>query len=335
MVGQTRPAAPLPQPIPDFGRLADPTTQTGIQFQAYDKTPLTFTSRTIYVQVPVVVTDKDGKPVAGLKKEDFHLQENGKEQNIASLEAIQSSTAPLARPVVPGNEVRNQTSSDATPRRLVIIALDMVNTPFEDQASARRALIKYLSENIEPDSLYQLVAVENNGLRILHDFTDETAPLIATLKSFGSRVPTAKGDAGFIQRAETTEMGPHASVPTGEDPVLGTPFVGPPQFRIAMAAFLASTGMQEIQFREANAASSTLSAFQQIAQRASGVPGRKSLIWITGSFPFSIDPGSASVSAGTSFEAYQHVMQLLEDELISVYPVDARGPPRAPAPGKC
>ena len=197
MVGQARQAAPLPQPIPDFGRLADPTTQTGIQFQAYDKTPLTFTSRTIYVQVPVVVTDKDGKPVADLKKEDFHLQENGKDQNIASLEAIQSSAAPLARPVVPGNEVRNQTSSDATPRRLVIIALDMVNTPFEDQVSARRALIRYLSENIEPDSLYQLVAVENNGLRVLHDFTDETAPLIATLKSFASKVPTAKSDAGF------------------------------------------------------------------------------------------------------------------------------------------
>jgi VWFA-related protein len=325
MVGQARQAAPLPQPIPDFGRLADPTTQTGIQFQAYDKMPLTFTSKTIYVQVPVVVTDKDGKPVRGLKKEDFHLQENGKEQNIASLEAIQSSTAPLARPVVPGNEVRNQTSSDATPRRLVIIALDMVNTPFEDQVSARRALINYLSDNIEPDSLYELVAVENNGLRVLHDFTDETAPLIATLKSFASKVPTAKSDSGFVQRAETTEMGPGASLPTGEDPNLGTPFVGPVEFRIAMAAFLSSTGMQDFQFREANAASSTLSAFQQIAQRASGVPGRKSLVWITGSFPFSIDPGSASVSAGTSFEAYQHVMQLLEDELISVYPVDARG----------
>ena len=216
----------MPQPIPDFGRLADPTTQTGIQFQAYDKTPLTFTSKTIYVQVPVVVTDKDGKPVAGLKKEDFHLQENGKEQNIASLEAIQSSAAPLARPVVPGNEVRNQTSSDATPRRLVIIALDMVNTPFEDQASARRALIKYLSENIEPDSLYQLVAVENNGLRILHDFTDETAPLIATLKSFGSKVTDREKrrwirTAGRNYRDGTSRQRPNRRRPRAGNPVRG------------------------------------------------------------------------------------------------------------------
>jgi hypothetical protein len=83
--------------------------------------------------------------------------------------------------------------------------------------------------------------------------------------------------------------------------------------------------MSRIQFNQANAASSTLTAMQQIAQRSSGIPGRKSLIWITGSFPFSIDPGSASVSEGTAFAIYQHTMQLLENQLISVYPVDARG----------
>ncbi len=325
LFGQQRATQPLPQPIPDFGRLADPTSQTSIQFQAYDKSPLTFTSKTIYVLVPVVVTGNDGKPVTGLKKEDFHIQENGKERAVASLEDIHTTTAPISRPAMAGNEVRNQAAPDSTPRRLVIIALDMVNTPFEDQLRARREIIRYLSENIDPDSLYQLVTVENNGLRILHDYTEETAPLIATLKKVGSTLPTVKADPGFVQRAESTDTGPNTTIPIGEDPVLGTPFLGPPEFRQAMATFLAETGMEEIRFQQANAINSTLSAFQQIAERASGVPGRKSLIWITGSFPFSIDPGSASVSEGTSFMAYQHVMQLLEDQLISVYPVDARG----------
>jgi VWFA-related protein len=326
LFGQQRSASqPLPQPIPDFGRLVDPASQTGIQFQSYDKHPLTFTSKTIYVLVPVVVTGKDGKPVTGLKKEDFHIQENGKDVAVASLEDIHTTTAPISRPAMAGNEVRNQTSPDATPRRLVIIALDMVNTPFEDQLQARHAIINYLSENIDPDGLYQLVTVENNGLRILYDYTEETAPLIATLKKVGSSLPTVKADPGFVQRAESTDTGPNTIIPVGEDPELGTPLVGPPEFRQAMATFLAETGMEKVRFDEANAINSTLTAFQQIAERASGVPGRKSLIWITGSFPFSIDPGSASVSEGTSFAAYQHVMQLLENQLISVYPVDARG----------
>jgi VWFA-related protein len=326
LFGQQRSAAPaLPQPIPDFGRLADPTSQTSIQFQSYDKSPLTFTSKAIYVLVPVVVTGNDGKPVTGLKKEDFHVQENGRERSVASLEDIRTSTAPISPPSVAGNEVRNLTSSDATPRRLVIITLDMVNTPFEDQTRARRALINYLSENIDPDSLYQLVTVENNGLRILHDYTEDTATLIATLKKVGSKPPTVKGDPGFVLRAGSTDMGPDAAVSVGEDPESGTPLLGPPELRERLARFLSVTGMEEIQSQQANAANSTLSAFQQIAERASGVPGRKSLIWITGSFPFSIDPGTASVSDGTSFTAYQNVMRLLENQLISVYPVDARG----------
>jgi VWFA-related protein len=323
--GQQHSAAPLPQPIPDFGRLVDPTSQTSIQFQSYDKNPLTFTSKTIYVLVPVVVTDKDGKPVTGLKKEDFHVQENAKDQAVSSMEEIHATAASLSRSAIPGNEVRNQTSSDATPRRLVIIALDMVNTPFEDQTRARRALISYLSENIDPDSLYQLVAVENNGLRILHDYTEQTAPLVAALKAAGNKFPTVKADAGFIERAGKTEPGPNSGVLTGEDPESGTPFLGPAELRVALETFLAASGTQELQAQQANAANSTLSAFQQIAERASGVPGRKSLVWITGSFPFSIDPASASVSDGTSFETYQHVMQLLDNQLISVYPIDARG----------
>ena len=42
------------------------------------------------------------------------------------------------------------------------------------------------------------------------------------------------------------------------------------------------------------------------------------------SFPFSIDPTSASVDSGLSFPAYQHTMQVLQDQLVSVYPVDIR-----------
>ena len=275
--------------------------------------------------VPVVVADKDGKSVMGLKKEDFRVQENGKDEAVARMGEIQATTAPLPLAATPGNEVRNQTSSDARPRRLVIVALDMVNTPFEDQTRARRSLISYLSENIDPDSLYQLVTVENNGLRILHDYTEETPPLVAALKSVGTRFPTVKADPGFVQRAGNTELGPNSGVLTGEDPLSGTPLLGPAELRQALATFLAVSELQELQAQQANAANITLSAFQQIAERASGVPGRKLLIWITGSFPFSIDPASASVSAGTSFVAYQDVMQLLENQLISVYPVDARG----------
>ena len=49
-------------------------------------------------------------------------------------------------------------------------------------------MISYLSQNIESDALYELVAIENNGLRILHDYTQDTASLIALLKALQQQI---------------------------------------------------------------------------------------------------------------------------------------------------
>lgn len=299
--------------------MTDPTDLAGVRFQPYDKTALKFKTSVTNVLVPVVVTDENGNHVTGLKKEDFYLQENGKDQKISSLEEIKAANTPLPHPSAStGSEVTNQTYADSAPHRLVIIALDLVNTPFEDQLRARQAMIRYLSESIDPDSLYQLVAIQNNGLRILHDYTQDTNTLIAALKAVRSSFPTTHNVDS--QARTSTDAGPTAVRAIPVDPDTGRPEIA------AMEEFITGQAEQAYaEMREGAAASSTLAAFQEIAERAGGIPGRKSLIWITGSFPFSIDPGSGSVSEGLSFAAYQHTMQLLQDQLISVYPVDARG----------
>lgn len=303
----------------DFSRAPDPSNQTGINFQVYDKKPLTFTSKTTYVLVPAVVTDKNGSPVSGLEMKDFVVLENGKPQKVASMEEIKTSTAPPSRPATPGNIVTNQASSDALPRRLVIIALDMVNTPFLDQTRARHSMIDYLSKNVESGSVYQLVVIENNGLRIVHDYSQDPAALIAALKTVESRFSTTNNvDTSGVLNV-TTDRGP-----TGVPAIPATIDTGTPEVS-ALTDFINATESAYAQRRSADAANSTLLAFQQIAQCASGIPGRKSLVWITASFPFSIDPASASVDSGVSFAAYQHTMNLLQNQLISVYPVDIRG----------
>lgn len=307
-------------PVPDFSRLPDLSETTGVRFQSYDKSPLTFTSKPTYVLVPVVVTNKDGKPAVGLKKEDFLVQENGKEQKVASLEEIKPSAAPLSRPATPGNEVTNQVPGDVTPRRLVIIALDVVNTPFLDQTRARRAMVSYLSQNIQSGALYQLVIIENNGLRVVHDYTQDPTTLIAALKTVHGRFSTTNSVDTEAVRDVSTDPGPTAvpAIPTTID-------TGQPEIPALIAFVTGRAESSYAQRRSADAANSTLAAFQQIAARASGLPGRKSLIWVTSSFPFSIDPGSASVNEGLSFAAYQHTMNMLQNQLISVYPVDIRG----------
>ncbi len=329
------------QVIPDFSHMPDTGASGGVRYQQFDKTPLKFTATTQQVLVPVVVTDKDGKPISGLKLEAFQLLENGKEQKIAHVEEMKSGTQTSGTAPHAPNEFTNRTADEA-PLRLVIIALDLVNTPFVDQARARWQLVRYLSQNLDPNSLYQLVAIENNGLRVLHDYTQSTNALIAELKNAESKIPTMQSvDRGALRNVATdsTDRGPTlihegAPSPSGNGDMSGRNNPDNPQgiaganvaeLGLAANATIARWESEYSSVRQADAASSTLSALQQIASRLSGVPGRKSLIWVTGGFPFSVDPRSGAIGEGVAFSAYQHVMQQLDNEMIAVYPVDARG----------
>ncbi|HYM76012.1 MAG TPA: VWA domain-containing protein [Candidatus Dormibacteraeota bacterium] len=319
-------------PIPDFSRAVDLTDHSLIQYQDYDKKLLTFTTKAQYVLVPAVVLDKDGNPVTGLKKEDFRLQENGKDQVISNVDEIIPITGPLNKtPASNANEASNELSiENRAPRRLVIIAIDMVNTPFLDQVRARQQVIRYLSDSLESDSLYQIVVIRNNGLRVLHDYTQSSTDLVATLQKVQSRfTPSDRVDTASL--ADFNSKG-SVGATTGTP---GATSVGPSgnsytiDPRVDLEAFAAGADAAAehpyAEFVAAAAAESTLTAFQQIAERVSGVPGRKSLIWITGGFPFSLDPATARFSSGVAFDIYQHVMQELNDQMIAVYPVDARG----------
>jgi VWFA-related protein len=315
----------LPQPIPDFSHIPDTKSEANITYQKYDKAPLKFSSTTEYVLVPVVVTGKDGKPVRGLKKEDFRLLENGKEQSVASAEFFQATPQPVTAEQRAANEFTNFGADAPQPRRLVVLALDMVNTPFTDQTRARHQLLGFLADHLEADALYELVAIENNGVRVLHEFTRDSSTLVEALKALRGRIPTgASVDTGAIARGETTQAGA-TSTSTQTSRILNLNGAQTPNIveieRMDLARFETEYSIHQ----QSNAANSTLTAFLQIAERVSGVPGRKSLIWITGGFPFSVDPNSGQVSEGVAAEAYQHVMQKLSNELISLYPVDARG----------
>src|SRR3954451_22411731 len=63
---------------------------------------ITIRTNTRLVLVDVVVTDKKGQPITGLKPENFTVEENGKKQKISSFVAPGSQNGPAPQPVPPG-----------------------------------------------------------------------------------------------------------------------------------------------------------------------------------------------------------------------------------------
>jgi hypothetical protein len=72
----------------------------------------------------------------------------------------------------------------------------------------------------------------------------------------------------------------------------------------------------------------TIDAMDELARYLSAIPGRKNLIWFTGSFPVTLDPDS-NQSSYRNTESYadniREASNLLGAARVAVYPVDARG----------
>lgn len=273
-----------------------------------------FRTQAILVQVPVVITDKSGNHIHGLTKDDFHIFENGKEQKLSTFEEIVATNAKLPVVAAKPGEFTNLTLSEQQPRSVTVIALDTVNTPFLDQTYGRRELVKYLANSLESGQVFALMIITSHGLKVVQGLTGDSAHLMDILKKTGGEVSALQtvGTDAQADAATGDIPGPPILISQGADPAA------------AMADFVERGDAIYAQFQQQNAIETTMNAFRGIAWALSGIPGRKSLIWATGGFPFVIGSPS-TVPGGYLSTLYERAMEALSDANISVYPVDVRG----------
>src|SRR5689334_15167 len=133
------------------------------------------------VLVDVVVSDKQGKPIAGLHPEDFELQENGKAQKISTFVPAGENLA-AAQPLPPGiYSNKPQYRSPGGP--ITVMLLDAVNTSYSDQAYARRQMLAFVQQRLKPGQRLAVFTL-TGPLNVLQDFTSDPQVLMAALQRF-------------------------------------------------------------------------------------------------------------------------------------------------------
>jgi VWFA-related protein len=300
---------PAPPPPPVTMPTVDPNSH-----HADDERTLKFKSETVLIQVPAVVTDKSGNHVHSLSKDDFTILENGKPQRITTFEEIITSNArPATAQSAPGT-FSNLVLDEQQPRAVTLIALDTINTPFLDQAYGRKELIKYLADHLESGQVLGLVVVGSKGVKVLSGLNGDPASLIAALKKASGEVSPMQA---FSAEGQVVGAGDHPSQLTGGS----TPGEDPTE---KLRQFIMNADALEGAYQQSRAIEDTMKAFLAIAWSLSGIPGRKSLIWATGGFPFPLDSPS-SVPGGSESLLYERAMEALKNAQVSVYPVDVRG----------
>ncbi|HKP84903.1 MAG TPA: VWA domain-containing protein [Blastocatellia bacterium] len=127
------------------------------------------------VQVDVVVTDKNNKPVAGLKREDFELQDNDKPQVISffsyeesklrPVEADADATRELPRVITPGEL-----------KRVIAFVVDTLHMSSESLYRTRKMLRDFIDTKMEPGDLV-LIYSTGGGSGLYQQFTADQRAL--------------------------------------------------------------------------------------------------------------------------------------------------------------
>ena len=269
----------------------------------------------------VVVLDGNNQPIHGLKAADFTVTENGRPVTPLNFEEHTAVTAAQAaealKPPDLGMNVYTNMPTAPVSSALNILLLDALNTPATNQVRVRQQMIEYI-KTLPPGERIAIFGL-GSRLYLLQDFTTDPAVLKAAINSKGGKVRPSPliGDSVSGEPVE-----PLSSIATRIMPPdrLGADVLD------SMRQFEQDTQTYQTTQR----VEYTLQFLGQLARYLAALPGRKNLIWFSGSFPIYIQPDlSLAVDPFRVMANYgddvRRTTDLLARSQVAVYPVDARG----------
>ena len=323
-----------------FNLAASPVLMSAQQAPA-DVPAMTIRANTRLVTVDVVVTDKKGQPVTGLKAENFTLEENGKRQKVSIFvpPGVMNKTAATPASLPPGvlsNHPENVGPSTGVP---TVLLLDVCNSPFKDQTYARSQMLKYVAEQGQGGHPLAVLTLTDR-VRVLQEFTSDPQVLKTAIQNLRPKEQILQS-GGPVMESHGVAFGDRG----GNAIAL--------QIQAAQQLLQGFADIQ-VGYDLQRRTEITIEAMKTLARMLGGLPGRKNVVWLTASLPFDLIPEdrnvtdaelladlpgtgrqrSVSVNAGGAYasEARQlHGQAIKEAEVelantnIAIYPVDLTG----------
>jgi VWFA-related protein len=269
------------------------------------------------VTFDLIARDSHGKPVRDLKPEDLQILEEKKvEQKVDQLEFIERPAVTLppsnATPAThnPLTVYSNQVASDELKISPTVLLMDGVNTQTANQMQGRPQMLRLLKTL--PPNTPVAVFLMGSSLKLLQGFTSDGALLHSAVEHAlaGNDIEQDPRDDPNSASNSILDL----AADTGIDISTDIQDFEKDQY----------AGTMDIRVRK------TLDALGTIGQFLSGIHGRKNLIWVSESFPISLEPdpttGTDSFAGVRDYgEQVAAVANELTDAQVAVYPVDIRG----------
>ncbi len=241
------------------------------------------------VTVDVVVTDRKGRPVPGLGRDDFTVYEDGQEMEITNFLAAESTapTEPATRAAGAGEEGQERQPPVATAEPVkvtfkdrpvhVVLYLDMVFL----RSGSMRGLVDELEELVRhgiPEGASVMLALFDGGIQVLVPFTTDVEEVARALEGTTTR-------AGHADLVASQELGILRRWSTAADPGTG----GTDQIS---ADEVAAWQEQDMDSAAADVEVLTRRSFrglQAMVDSLAAVPGRKVLVHVSDGIPLRPD----------------------------------------------
>ncbi len=311
------PASPLAAGTPGAAAAASNSPPRAEGDAKTNPPTLTFRTGTQVVALDVVVTDSKGQVVKGLQQSDFSIGEDGKPQVLRHFREYSPEQAPPPPPPraeaekLPPNIFSNYTQP-AEPGSVTVVLLDLLNTPMADQTYAQAQLIRFLKT--KPQDAQFALCTLSNKLQMIQGFTRDERILLAS--AHGKK-------ASFRNKSLLDSDAAPISMEAGQATA---------KFLPNLDFFVQAIALQQSEARVLDADRRmlvTVDAFAQLARYLSGIPGRKNLVWLSGSFTLGISPDTSGqdpfIQARNYSENLKRVSNLFAEAHVAVYPVDVRG----------
>ncbi len=221
------------------------------------------------VNLDVFVTDKKGKPVTGLRKEDFEVLEDGKpvevsnffaESRGAAAPAPAGSAAPISASVI----AKSAAERPVAQRLRLVVFVDDVNLTAANRSRILQSVQRFLHAELKPGDEVMIVRYDQK-LDIRRQFTDDLGVLDADLQT----ILTLPTDVRKYERSFNQALQAAAFARNGGEGV-GT---------LVEGAIASWAGEESVMVQGA------LDGLDSVVSWIAGLPGRKAILYVSDGLP--------------------------------------------------
>ena len=283
---------------------------------------------TSLVQTDVMVFDKKGRFVEGLKPDQFQLKINNNPREISFFEAVKSGTATAAPQTANSSQPDSvkQLKSDAQKRSVIFFVDDLHLAP-DSLSRTRRALLDFIDHRVNENDMVAITS-PSGQVGFLQQFTSNKDALRlavdrlnyrANVKSERDRPPMSEYLAMKIREGDEQAITYYVQETQKEYCFKMAPGANPICMISAQSARqLVRNRAQEIMMETAPATDDTLRLLEGLMRTAAQMPGRKLVFVISDGF-YLTDRKAGSI------DKIKRVTDAAGRAGVVIYTLDARG----------